>query len=101
MRRNPALMAESPHEASGNYGLMDMLASLRWVQCNVAAFGGDPGNVTVFGQSAGAMALASLVASPEAKGLMRRAISQSVHGWGSAPRAQCARSRKPRRSIRW
>jgi len=74
---HPALTAESSHKASGNYGLMDMLASLRWVQSNIAAFGGDPGNVTVFGQSAGAMAIASLVASPEAKGLFQRAISQS------------------------
>lgn len=74
---HPALTAESPHKASGNYGLMDMLASARWVKNNIAAFGGDPDNVTVFGQSAGAMAIASLVASPEAKGLFKRAISQS------------------------
>lgn len=82
---HPALTAESPHKASGNYGLMDMLASLRWVQSNIAAFGGDPGNVTVFGQSAGAMAIASLVASPEAKGLMHRAISQSGSWLGLGP----------------
>jgi para-nitrobenzyl esterase len=74
---HPALTAESPHKASGNYGLMDMLASARWVKNNIAAFGGDPNNVTVFGQSAGAMAIASLVASPESKGLFKRAISQS------------------------
>ena len=74
---HPALTAESPHKASGNYGLMDMLASLHWVQNNIAAFGGDPRNVTVFGQSAGAMAIAALVASPESKGLFQRAISQS------------------------
>jgi para-nitrobenzyl esterase len=82
---HPALTAESPHQASGNYGLMDMLASLRWVQSNIAAFGGDPRNVTVFGQSAGAMAIASLVASPEAKGLMHRAISQSGAWMGLGP----------------
>jgi para-nitrobenzyl esterase len=82
---HPALTAESPQKASGNYGLMDMLASLRWVQSNIAAFGGDPANVTVFGQSAGAMAIASLVASPEAKGLMRRAISQSGAWMGLGP----------------
>jgi para-nitrobenzyl esterase len=74
---HPALTAESPHKASGNYGLMDMLASARWVKNNIAAFGGDPDNVTVFGQSAGAMAIASLVASPGSKGLFKRAISQS------------------------
>jgi para-nitrobenzyl esterase len=84
---HPALTAESPHKASGNYGLMDMLASLRWVQSNIAAFGGDPGNVTVFGQSAGAMAIASLVASPESKGLMQRAISQSGTWLGLGPTA--------------
>jgi para-nitrobenzyl esterase len=82
---HPALTAESPHGASGNYGLMDMLASLRWVQRNIAAFGGDPDNVTVFGQSAGAMAIASLVASPEARGLMHRAISQSGSWLGLGP----------------
>ena len=82
---HPALTAESPHKASGNYGLMDMLASLRWVKSNIAAFGGDPNNVTVFGQSAGAMAIASLVASPEAKGLMHRAISQSGTWLGLGP----------------
>jgi len=74
---HPALTAESPHKASGNYGLMDMLASARWIKNNIAAFGGDPDNVTVFGQSAGAMAIASLVASPESKGLFKRAISES------------------------
>jgi para-nitrobenzyl esterase len=84
---HPALTAESPHKASGNYGLMDMLASARWVKNNIAAFGGDPSNVTVFGQSAGAMALASLVASPEAKGLFRRAISESGAWMGLGMRA--------------
>jgi para-nitrobenzyl esterase len=74
---HPALTADSPHEASGNYGLADMAASLRWVQSNIAAFGGDPSNVTVFGQSAGAMAIGSLVSSPETKGLFHRAIGQS------------------------
>jgi para-nitrobenzyl esterase len=74
---HPALTAGSEHRASGNYGLMDMLASLAWVKSNIAAFGGDTNNVTVFGQSAGAMAIASLVASPEAKGLFRRAVSES------------------------
>ncbi len=74
---HPALTADSPHKASGNYGLMDMLASLKWVRANIAAFGGDPRNVTVFGQSAGAMAIASLVASPQSKGLFARAVSES------------------------
>ncbi len=63
-----------------NLGLRDMIAGLGWVQANIAAFGGDPGNVTVFGESAGAMAVADLVTSPLAKGLFRRAIVQSGHG---------------------
>jgi para-nitrobenzyl esterase len=82
---HPALTQESEHESSGNYGIMDMVASLKWVQSNVEAFGGDPGNVTVFGQSAGAMAIASLVASPEAKGLFHRAIAQSGAWMGLGP----------------
>jgi para-nitrobenzyl esterase len=63
-----------------NLGLRDQLAALRWVRDNVAAFGGDPGNVTVFGESAGAMSIACLVASPQARGLFRRAIIESGHG---------------------
>ena len=66
--------------APTNLGLRDMLAALRWVQNNAAAFGGDPANVTVFGESAGAMAIADLIASPMSKGLFRRAIVQSGHG---------------------
>ncbi len=63
-----------------NLGLRDMIAALQWVQSNAAAFGGDPANVTVFGESAGAMAIADLVTSPLARGLFRRAIIQSGHG---------------------
>jgi para-nitrobenzyl esterase len=66
--------------ASTNLGLRDMLFALSWVQRNIAAFGGDPANVTVFGESAGAMAIADLVTSPLAQGLFRRAIIQSGHG---------------------
>ncbi|WP_166997926.1 carboxylesterase/lipase family protein [Paramicrobacterium fandaimingii] len=62
---------------SGNFGLADQIEALRWVQRNAAAFGGDPGNVTVFGQSAGAMSIGALLASPDAEGLFHRAILQS------------------------
>ncbi len=74
---HPELTAESPHHASGNYALSDALATLQWVRRNIAAFGGDPRNVTIFGESAGAAISAALVGSPPARGLFRRAISES------------------------
>ena len=74
---HPALSRESDHRSSGNYALLDQIAALRWVRDNIGRFGGDPGNVTVFGQSAGAIDLSALAASPLARGLFHKAISQS------------------------
>jgi para-nitrobenzyl esterase len=74
---HPELSAESPHGVSGNYGLLDMVAALRWVNRNIAAFGGDPGNVTIFGESAGGAAVFLLLTMPQAEGLFQKAISES------------------------
>ena len=80
---HPALSAESGYGGSGNYGLMDIVAALEWVRDNIAAFGGDPNRVTIFGESAGAGAVMSTMLVPQSEGLFQRAISESdwVYGW--------------------
>ena len=79
---HPELSAESPNHVSGNYGLLDMIAGLKWIQKNIAAFGGDPHKVTIFGESAGGIAVSMLCASPLAKGLFQGAISESGGSFG-------------------
>jgi len=79
---HPELSKENSNHVSGNYGLLDMIAGLQWVQKNIAAFGGDPGKVTIFGESAGGIAVSMLCASPLAKGLFHGAISQSGGSFG-------------------
>ena len=76
---HPELTVESPNHASGNYALLDMIAALEWIKRNIAQFGGDPGNVTVGGQSAGSGAVHMLTMSPLAKGLIRGAITESLN----------------------
>ena len=77
---HPELAKESGHNASGNYGMLDAIAALQWVKKNISAFGGDPNNVTIAGESAGAIMVGALLGSPQAKGLYHRAIAESG-GW--------------------
>lgn len=79
---HPELSAENPNKVSGNYGLLDQIAGLQWIQKNIEAFGGDPGKVTIFGESAGGISVSMLCASPLAKGLFHGAISQSGGSFG-------------------
>lgn len=89
---HPALSAEQAGADLANYGMMDNLAALKWVQANIAAFGGDPANVTAFGESAGGILINDLMASPRAKGLFAKAISES--GFGRVPGLPMTRAEK-------
>lgn len=90
---HPALSAESPEGVSGNYGLLDQIEALRWVQKNIAPFGGDPERVTIFGESAGGGSVLCLLVSPKAKGIFHRAIAQSAPEMNLAHLRQTVRGR--------
>jgi para-nitrobenzyl esterase len=96
---HPELTKESGHNASGNQALGDSIAALKWVKENIAAFGGDPDNVTIFGQSAGACIDAFLVGSPQAKGLFKRAISESGSWMGLGIAKMAPRERQEEATV--
>ena len=96
---HPGLSAESPDGVSGNYGLLDQIEALRWVQRNIAAFGGDPANVTIAGESAGGLSVLYLMAAPSARGLFAKAIAQSAYMVSTPPLKAPAFGENPAEAI--
>ena len=88
---HPELTVESPHHGSGNYGILDQVAALQWVRQNITQFGGDPANVTIFGESAGSIDATTLMISPLTTGLFRRVIAESGPAFGLGPAQNLAR----------
>jgi para-nitrobenzyl esterase len=100
---HPALTRESPHHASGNQGILDQIAALKWVRDNIARFGGDPGNVTIFGESAGSLDVSVLMTTPLSRGLFKRVIGESgsVVGIGDALTLEEAEKNGAAAAARW
>ena len=98
---HPLLTAENDGKGSGNYGLFDQLAALKWVKRNISAFGGNPDNITVMGQSAGAGSVQALISSPLTKGLIQRAIIQSGGGLGGIISAKSLKEAEQQGSDMW